>query len=337
MSTATSLQIQTYRNTFITQLRNTYNTNIVNLNNWLKNTIANINKLNISYYSKNYYIKYFTSIYVSNVQKLTNTFNQTVADLQKMSYTNITISGKKSALLVGINYIGTQDELYGCINDINDINTRIVNQGFKNISILTDHTTIKPTRTNILSAFTNLLTNSTAGDLLFFVYSGHGSYQRDNNGDETSGQDQLICPLDFNMIIDDELKSIIQTNLKKGVTLFAIFDCCFSGTVLDLKYQYLDSLNYDNFSENIKQLETLGNVFMISGCTDSQTSDDAIVNNKWNGAMTWSLLQSLKQKPNCSWRELIKNMRELLKKSEYTQIPQFSSGKFENIDSRVFI
>ena len=48
---------------------------------------------------------------------------------------------------------------------------------------------------------------------------------------------------------------------------------------------------------------------MISGCTDEQTSADAIINNKATGAMTWSLLEGLKQKPGCSWRELITPFR----------------------------
>jgi hypothetical protein len=116
-----------------------------------------------------------------------------------------------------------------------------------------------------------------------------------------------------------------------------MFDSCFSGSVLDLKYQYIDSLNYDKFTENLKQLETKGNVLMISGCTDNQTSADAVFGGKPNGAMTWSLLESLKQKPNCNWRELVKNMRDLLKTSEFTQIPQFSSGNFVDIDNQIFI
>jgi len=129
----------------------------------------------------------------------------------------------------------------------------------------------------------------------------------------------------------------IKTNLKKNVTLFAMFDSCFSGSVLDLKYQYLDSLNYDNYTENNKELETLGNVFMISGCTDCQTSADSVFNNKLNGAMTWALLESLNQNSNFTWRELVKNMRQNLKSLGYSQIPQFSTGKFENIDLKVFI
>jgi hypothetical protein len=203
--------------------------------------------------------------------------------------------------------------------------------------MLTDLTTTKPTRENIIKEFTALLSSAQEGDLLFFLYSGHGSYILDKNGDEKTLYDQLIMSCDLNTILDDELKQIIQTNLKKNVTLFAMFDSCFSGSVLDLKYQYMDSLNYDNFTENEKQLETKGNVFMISGCSDYQTSADAIINNKATGAMTWSFNEALKQKDNCSWRELVKSMRDLLKTSQYDQIPQFSSGLFENIDAPVFI
>ena len=86
-----------------------------------------------------------------------------------------------------------------------------------------------------------------------------------------------------------------------------------------------------------KNIETNGNVFMISGCTEQQTSADSFFNNRAQGAMTWALLESLKTSPTETWRELIKSMRDLLKTSEYDQIPQFASGKFVDIDSKVFI
>jgi hypothetical protein len=116
-----------------------------------------------------------------------------------------------------------------------------------------------------------------------------------------------------------------------------MFDSCFSGTVLDLKYQYMDSLDYNNYSENNKQLETVGNVFMISGCTDYQTSLELQINNKSAGVMTWSFLEALKQNPSGSWRELVKKMRDVLKTNNFVQLPQFSCGKFENFDSKIFI
>ena len=203
--------------------------------------------------------------------------------------------------------------------------------------MLTDLTEKKPTKENILEQFKNLLINSQSGDLLFFLFSGHGSNTFDKNGDETDGNDEMIIASDLQGIIDDELKNLIQTYLKKDVTLVALFDSCFSGSVLDLKYQYLNSLNYDKYTENVKNLETQGNVIMISGCTDEQTSSDALFNNKSNGAMTWSLLESLKYNPISSWRELIKLMRDKLKTSSFSQIPQISSGTFIDIDNTVFI
>jgi hypothetical protein len=107
----------------------------------------------------------------------------------------------------------------------------------------------------LFSISKNLLINSQEGDLLFLLYSGHGSYTLDINNNELTGYDQVIIHCDLKFILDDELKQIIQTNLKKNVTLFAMFDSCFSGSVLDLKYQYLDSLNYDNYTENNKDLK----------------------------------------------------------------------------------
>ena len=147
----------------------------------------------------------------------------------------------------------------------------------------------------------------------------------------------MIVPCDLNGIVDDELKTIIQNNLKKDVTLIALFDCCFSGSVLDLKYQYLDSLEKNNFTENINESETVGNVIMISGCSDVQTSSDANINNKSQGAMTWAFLEAFKSEKNITWRNLLIKMRDLLKKSSFSQLPQLTSGSFFDIDSPVFI
>jgi hypothetical protein len=242
-----------------------------------------------------------------------------------------------SALLIGINYTGTNNELYGCINDTNSINSLISDKNFKKISILTDNTVKKPNRNNILAEFQNLLINSQSGDVLLLFYSGHGSYILDKNNNEKTGNDQLIVPCDLNGILDDELKNIIQLNLKKDVTLIALFDCCHSGSILDLKYQYMDSLDKNNFTENINESETVGNVIMISGCNDVQTSSDAYINKKNQGAMTWAFLEAFKSEKNITWRNLLIKMRDLLKKSRFSQLPQLSSGTFLNIDSCVFI
>jgi len=328
-----------FRKNRINRLYQKYTVSVKHVYTNAVNQINNIQRSNINSRNKKIQINKLVNRYYADVNRLKHIFRQNKLDIENYIPPKVIISGNKKALLVGINYIGTSNELYGCINDVNSVKERITQNGFTDtdINTLTDLTDNKPTKQNILSEFKNLLVNSKEGDLLFFSYSGHGSYTLDRNGDETDGYDELLVSSDLQGITDDELKLVIQTHLKKNVTLFAMIDSCFSGSVLDLKYQYLDSLNYDNYTENDKQLDTVGNVFMISGCTDEQTSADAFINNKYSGAMTWSLLESLKETPNCKWRELIKSMRDKLKQSEYEQVPQFSSGTFVNIDDEVFI
>ena len=333
-----SSELAIYKQNRILELQNTYNSTVAALLSTLNANTRVIQNSRLSVKVKQTNINNLNTQYNANVNNLKIALNKNISLIQNFIPKPITMNKNKKALLIGINYTGTSNELYGCINDVNSVNERITKiDGFSNITILTDLTSKRATRDNILSELKNLLVNSQAGDLLFLLYSGHGSYTIDRNNDETDGRDELIIPCDLKTIVDDELKSIIQSNLKQNVTLFAMFDSCFSGSVLDLRYQYIDSLNYDNYTENMKESETIGNVFMISGCTDKQTSADSVFNGKANGAMTWSLLESLKQKPNCSWRELIKQMRDLLKTNNYEQIPQFSSGSFVDIDTRVFV
>ena len=329
--------LDTYKQNRINENTAIFNTSVSRLYSAVVSNIRSVQRSRQSNNVKQRQINSLVNQYYSNVNNLKTNLDKSILSIKKYIPKTITINKNKKALLIGINYTGTSNELYGCINDVNSIKERITKQGFSNINVITDLTTKKATRINILEGFKNLLMNCQAGDLLFFVYSGHGSYAIDRNGDEKDGRDELIVSCDLQGVLDDELKTLIQTYLKADVTLFALFDSCFSGSVLDLKYQFMDSLNYENFTENSKQLETLGNVFMISGCTDNQTSADAVFEGKANGAMTWSLLESLKQKPNVNWRELVVNMRDLLKTSEFTQIPQFSCGTFENIDATVFI
>jgi|LakMenEpi03Aug12_release.lakeMendotaPanAssembly.Ray.scaffolds.fasta_scaffold156307_2 hypothetical protein len=328
-------ELSQYKANRLSDLKKIYNANCISVTQYYNNIINIISKSRAINKAKQ--VNTVKNLLAASISNLTKKYNTDCLTIQNFTPKQIKIDKAKKALLVGINYTGTSSELYGCINDVNCIKERISSKGFTSINTITDLTTKKPTRGNILSEFKSLLINSQAGDLLFFLYSGHGSYDLDRNGDEADGYDELIVSSDSKGISDDELKTIIQQNLKQDVTLFAMFDSCFSGSVLDLRYQYMDSLNYDKYTENDKQAVTVGNVFMISGCTDEQTSADAVFNNKPNGAMTWSLLESLKQKPNDSWRELVKNMRDILKTSEFDQIPQFSSGSFVNIDSPVFI
>ena len=96
----------------------------------------------------------------------------------------IPASGRRKALLIGINYFGTGNELRGCINDVHHMRDLLISEGFdtKDMVILTDdqrNAQFVPTRDNILRACQWLVAGATFGDVLFFHFSGHGSQLED--------------------------------------------------------------------------------------------------------------------------------------------------------------
>lgn len=274
--------------------------------------------------------------HTENIKILREQFLLNKALIDKKEQSDIASIGNKYALLIGINYVNTSSELNGCINDVTNVSQKLkASYNFNNITLLTDNTVTKPTYDNILRELKNLLVNSKAGDTLFFQYSGHGSYTRDTNKDETDGYDELIIPIDFIPIKDDVLKKMIEDYLPENVKLVALFDSCYSGTVMDLRYNYLDSLNYNKLTEN-KRVPILNrDVIMISGCNDNQTSADAYINNTFQGAMSWAFIETLNLNPIISWNTLLQNMRNLLKKKRFRQIPQLSSAKMMDIQTLI--
>jgi metacaspase-1 len=320
----------------INSINNEFKNNIDNLNRYYNYEYNRIIKLRIHPYYKRIYLQRLYNFYIEKVNYYKKIKDNKLKDLYH-SLSNINNNDNFKALLVGINYRNTNSELRGCINDVISLKQYFIdNNNLKDNDIftLTDDTSLKPTRNNILQKYKELLINSQKGDILYFTYSGHGSYTFDRNGDELDGNDELLVSLDHKGISDDELKQIADEYLKEDVTLFVLFDCCHSGTLLDLNYRYLTSNDYSEVITNNKNTETKGNIFFISGSSDSQTSADAYINNSFQGAMTWSFLESVKSKKDISWKNLLINMRELLK-NRYTQIPQFSSDKNINIDSKI--
>jgi hypothetical protein len=241
-----------------------------------------------------------------------------------MSTPVIDQSKKKFAVAIGINYYNTPNQLNGCINDVNHIKTFLVEKAKylpENIMTLTDDANIlKPTKQNIINSFNTLVNKAVNENFteLWLSYSGHGSYVNDLNGDEKDLRDEVMCPCDFDaagMITDDFIYSNLIVKLPSTVTLFSLMDCCHSGTILDLPLIYNTSLTNNNTNKPV------ASVISISGCRDDQTSADAYITNKYEGAMTWSFLNALSQANyNIKTLDLVNNMRVLLKTS-YTQVP----------------
>ncbi|RKP39987.1 p20 subunit of caspase [Dimargaris cristalligena] len=156
-------------------------------------------------------------------------------------------TGRKRALLIGINYIGQSSALKGCINDVHNIKKFIIERfNFRecDMVILTDDSKNPrnmPTRANMIQAMRWLVADARPNDSFFFHFSGHGSQVVDTSGDEVDGFDETILPVDYKkagQITDDTMNEIMVRPLPQGCRLTAVFDSCHSGTALDLPFVY---------------------------------------------------------------------------------------------------
>ncbi len=244
---------------------------------------------------------------------------------------------KKAALLIGINYINTSYELSGCITDVNNIETLLKNKlKFTEITKITDND-IKPTKKNILNEFDNILKKINNGYKEIWIhYSGHGNRIYDHSNDELDTYDEVILPLDYQSsgVIKDDylnqnfLKKITNPNCK----IFIFFDCCNSGTQMDLKWQYKN-----NSWKQISGTNCLGQVLFMSGCREDQESNEIynIMNDrKWAGAMTTYFIKHINDNNyNTTIIDLITSVTKHINLLGYTQKPQICCNYHINVDS----
>eukprot|EP01034_Spumella_vulgaris_P021075 gene21075-27035_t len=104
------------------------------------------------------------------------------------------IMAKKTALCIGINnYPGTHMDLQGCVNDAQDWAAVLTARGYKTTLLLDD----KATKAAMVDAMSQLIASGGKDDSLIITYSGHGTYQPDEDGDEVDGLDEALCPYDL--------------------------------------------------------------------------------------------------------------------------------------------
>ena len=261
---------------------------------------------------------------------------------------------KREALLVGINdYYGVND-LQGCINDVTNVRSVLKTFfGFENtdIRVLTDS---RATKKNILSRLEKMVNNAVNGDYLIFHFSGHGSQIRDREGDELADHmDELICPCDMNWddgFISDDMFSDLLKQLKKGVRMEILLDSCHSGTGTRDMMPYLTSgqsdVNFSHYSylkppadiecrylgdeETLKASKLFStdkeitlNHILWAGCKDSQTSADALIDGKYNGAFSYYFCKHVRESSGkISRADLYTRLKNSLKYNHFSQVPQ---------------
>ncbi|KAH9994617.1 caspase domain-containing protein [Russula vinacea] len=233
-------------------------------------------------------------------------------------------TGKRKALCIGINYVGQSNPLHGCVDDAQNVYQFLMENHrypHSNIIVLTDdnrNPRSQPTQKNILNAMRWLVEGARADDALFVHYSGHGGRTRDLDGDELDGWDEVIFPVDYKTtgIITDDVKP-----LPSGCRLTS----CHSGSIL------VKSSPVAHAFQQAKS--TPGDVVCFSGCKDDQTSADTVQGGVAVGAMSYAYLKVLKRNPQITYIDLLRGVREILKK-KYSQKPQLSASHEVDINLR---
>ena len=147
----------------------------------------------------------------------------------------------KRALLIGIDayqFAPKIPQLHGCVNDAQLMRAVLEEQfGFppENIALLTNE---QATRDGILAALDAMVAATEPDDIVMFYYAGHGSQMTDREGDEASGLDNTLMPVDSEGwsgvnrdITDDEIHLRLMALGAKTDFTTLIVDACHSATI----------------------------------------------------------------------------------------------------------
>lgn len=279
----------------------------------------------------------------------TNPLRRAVTEVKlSPSVRPVTPSGRRKALLIGINYVGLKSRLRGCCNDAKTMRHVLLQQNFvddaEHMVVMIDEndedimsSSPLPTKENIRKGLQWLLQGATEGDILFFHFSGHGGQLVDSSGFESDGLNETILPVDFKthgQITDDEIWDTLVFPLPEGVKLIAVMDCCHSGTGLDLPYDYM--IKKGQWKEDVNPAHSKGDVVQFSGCRDSQYSADSNNKYKFGGAMTTAFVHALKTNPFATYGELLELIHKNLKERKFKQRPQLTSSQRFDVHRKAF-
>jgi len=256
----------------------------------------------------------------------------------------------KRALIVGINYTGTGNDLRGCINDAMNMNTLLKDLNFQQTKLILEK---EATTQGIMDGLRWLVEGAVPGDVLVFHYSGHGSQIRSTI--EPDGLDEIICPIDLNwrdrVITDNELKAVFHS-VPNGVNVSVILDCCHSATGLDQEETLFEQARVQmhqdaplakedgsrflpmpadveayirNEGLELREFKTSRDInrsaLLIAGCMPHQTSADALLDGQYQGAATYALLKALKADKK-TYRDVAQFMSDFMVKTGFSQRPQ---------------
>ncbi len=248
-----------------------------------------------------------------------------------------------AGLCIGLNYPKTRMALRGCVHD-----AHTAAQSFKThapagsqLRVIVDdgEGAIKGTKDEIWEGLNWL--RATGATTLFFHFSGHGTYMSDDlaSSDELDGRDEAIVASNGN-IEDDALYKNFVAKLSADTTLYAIMDCCHSGTVLDLPWLF--SIDPVVECTRTHKAQPACRAVAISGCKDVGVSADAYNREEdhYEGALTAALYgdilgsRSIAAMLTLPLGETLSTLHKTLFDKGFTQSPRISCTSPVNTDTR---
>lgn len=214
------------------------------------------------------------------------------------------------AVLVGISdYIGTSADLAFCDDDAYAIRDALLadpdHWTADHITCVIDD---EATSDNIEAALRELASEPDDDDLLFFSFSGHGTYVPDEWPlDEADGYDECLVVQNLELLGDDDFAGYVAVIPCQQIIL--MFDCCFSGGMITSSaardaattvrgFGAPRPAGADGFTDDVvKRVGTQDMndwtpwVVVITACRDDETClEDARLG---HGIFTWFLLQAM--------------------------------------------
>lgn len=229
----------------------------------------------------------------------------------------------KRALVIGV---GEQaDKSWTKINgdkDVPYVQQMLQNVGYKDVRTLVNK---QATKTGIISAFKQLTSQCTTGDIVYIHFSGHGQLVTDVNGDEDDGWDEAWIPYDACLrygkddrgerhLIDDEINVLllgIRNRIGDSGKLLVVVDACHSGdssrgedigeTVRGVKDEFV--IPGSHFGKTKKATERW---LTLSACKDYQLNQE--MKRPQVGKLTYALY-SVSQKGNVTMEAIQRFMQ----------------------------
>lgn len=152
------------------------------------------------------------------------------------------------------------------------------------------------TKKNIAEYLATFAASIEVGKIGLFTFSGHGTQITDTTGLESDGLVECLCPYDTlagQLLTDDEVRHIINTNLKEGAKILMVLDCCHSGgqargiaKARGISASLMDKQISKNFNFDDKLPE---GVVVLAACKDNEVAWEREYEGRPHGALTFHI------------------------------------------------